>query len=562
VVADAWLGILQTQHGVHAVTWASERSLAVTVKGEQASVDLRAVPAGVQVQVDVQLRTNEVGGPLLTVSHGPEGVQVQIQLSGSEPLKVMIEDTASVAVTVPSGTPGSMRGVIESADAGIGKPHTQSGLRITARGVLDLALVEIDAILEVPDGSSLPHVEISDSIIAIQAGLVDAITFRGLVAIWSCPYVESVSLQGWAVLRIPRLHCGRLRLPDPDAPARLSRQVDLAGGSQIEAGTIDPAGALELDSGETLRVLTHAKDLTLGGNGILALGPEALVSGLSIKPAEVAGRVQGVTRITAAAGATAAGISGRLAFLGIADSRLIGDGDDGFELVNILGDDPSAQVAGAAIERFHVRPGLHGRRLLDALGGASHVAPMLTDMPGLAHRFPQWALFRRANVQEHITELRVQEQYVRSMLALVSSRGAPAGVRTKAAWASYRLRQLTSSSRSERWLLGFYRCFGYGERPVPALALWAFGVAVVCAASLRSRPWGLNWSGLVEVMHMAAFWALPTLGIVNLPELPDGSKATSGTYAVHVLLAIPLLTGLVSLRKYVKRAEEMNGLGA
>jgi hypothetical protein len=207
---------------------------------------------------------------------------------------------------------------------------------------------------------------------------------------------------------------------------------------------------------------------------------------------------------------------------------------------------------GIALAGVELPSGLTGRKFLTRLDQAFNVTPDTRQLPGrdqtvLARLFRT----RRTTYSDGDTTLMADAEYVRELSKVCREKGAPGSVATMVGWCAYRLRALKAHG-VERLALAVYRWLGYGERPVPALLLWVFLSLALAGPVLAIGGAGIELKHgvdnfFVEVGRIALG---PLAGITKGGSL-DSGKDVAELFA-RTIAAIPLLTGALALRNYVK----------
>ena len=232
------------------------------------------------------------------------------------------------------------------------------------------------------------------------------------------------------------------------------------------------------------------------------------------------------------------------------DAQIIGDPKVGLTIQRLTQDDKTdgPPTSGLTIRDFDIPIGLSGLSKISALTATASVAvPMLTKaLPG--HRQERREMKGPArSPDEH-----VRADYAAALAGLAESRGAPGSVRTRLAWQEYRMREATAKFRTERWTLRAYRLIGYGERVVPPFLLFVGLVVAFTTLSLLGRPGDLSLSGVADVFFT---WFLSPLHLLRLGE-PVAVHLGPGwlEFLMRIAIAIPFITAVFALRKYVKRS--------
>ena len=274
---------------------------------------------------------------------------------------------------------------------------------------------------------------------------------------------ESAVLRGSRQLDIAELSC---TVPSKEAPTLEMPQSE-QGARKVAIGDVASRVRLVPQKEVTVTVGGNTSAFEVGGRGVFEVPPGATVTDVAlIEPVSTSVardaallRVTGDLRVRSCANASIlAAPGGQFAYRGIASGNTRSGKATGVE---------NATLRGVRIESDAV-----GRRHLRELAGAAVVEPQLDDLPA----FGQWRipLVRQRLTQgdERRRELNDTALFIQELAGLVEQRCGSGSIRTKAAWAAYRARQLDSSSWGERLALGLFRLVGYGQRPGPPLLAW------------------------------------------------------------------------------------------
>lgn len=231
--------------------------------------------------------------------------------------------------------------------------------------------------------------------------------------------------------------------------------------------------------------------------------------------------------------------------MGRASGSQLRGGDGGFE---ILEADAECRFEEAVVIDFDVVPGRDGRRVLEALKDAYQVVPRRDRVPGMGTL--RW--YRGLIPAHELAHINRDAEFVGELARRAREGHAPGAVRTHIGWCAYRLRHLSSNSGWERTTLMAYRALGYGERPGPALLTWIAISFLAAIVLLVSQGFGMDasWAGVTTLVLETIKQAVSPLGALTSTGGPD---ATALQHAIRVLVAIPLLTGALALRNFVKQ---------
>ncbi|NDL60077.1 hypothetical protein [Phytoactinopolyspora mesophila] len=302
------------------------------------------------------------------------------------------------------------------------------------------------------------------------------------------------------------------------------------------------------------------------GRGLLELGPGSYSESLTGNGRQmklgarraVVSRLSGRWRIRDAREASLSGEGAGFAILGLSLPRQRGRTDrfDG------------AVVTNFSLPRLETR-----RRVLASMTGAYHLSPNADRIPGSGSKYHELSLRLARKALKQPTSLarsvpRVftgrldpevkkaldrDAEFVGELSRLAHQHGAPGSVRTRISWCAYRLQHLTAGRLSERALLIVYRCLGYGEKPAPAFLTWillALILVPTVAVFDSSSTLDASVQGFHEYIRQAAEMALGPLGTLSGIGT---SAASTWDYALRTVIAIPLVTGGLALRNYLKR---------
>lgn len=382
----------------------------------------------------------------------------------------------------------------------------------------------------------------------------------------------------------PSLKASYLRIDKIDKELRIALEHDPTSESATLSldGINEPISIHGYSGAKNLAVLVGncEKRVTIGGPVEVRLSPVCTVSELvseyqsfyragsplSDRPQLSAGRAAVIERL---AGHWRLGQIGESTIYGPsprASARLSHRAE--FQIFTVLEVADTGALRDAVLSHVSVDP-FRGNSpaLWRAMKEAAYVQPVLDDdllslftLRGTISRWWQRRIRRlELSPEDVFDDLPFEHRQPSHLLAVIQAiadvanqNGADGATRSICNWVNYRAAELTTMSRAERWLLRLYRLIGYGERPIPAFATWIVGVMGATAWQLRSVDLSLSMATIGDIWKSLSFWAVPSFGLINLPELPVGVNRDVNTFLIHALLAVPFITGILALRNYVK----------
>lgn len=199
--------------------------------------------------------------------------------------------------------------------------------------------------------------------------------------------------------------------------------------------------------------------------------------------------------------------------------------------------------------------GSAGRRILAKMADAYYFAPATDGVPGSDQTVVAKVRRNRiVNYSHHPDRLRQDAEYTREIARLARDKGAPGSVATHLAWCAYRLRALSATGKVEKGALAAYRTIGYGERPVPAFLTWIFLAMTLTGPilALNGHSFEATLGGLGAWSEEAFRLALGAFAGISWGQTVDRDFAASAEILARVLISVPLVTGTLALRNYVK----------
>lgn len=355
-----------------------------------------------------------------------------------------------------------------------------------------------------------------------------------------------------------------------DGAARL--RVDLAVGDGPDAGlTFELAGdhteesrppvdirtvkGLRLQAPAlrplTVRQLDHA---TVGGATNLKVGKSA--DKVTFEPNGSSDSTDAV-HLSASSRAVLSNLSGELVLVDIAGAHLDTAARSELLVRDIQPGPDATPLKGAYMRGFSLPHGLEGRTLLSYFDDAHVVEPSARSLPG-----SQYALIGKAipftkssNTHRARRETEHDAEFMRKLHELTKTKGASGGVRTWVGWCAQRLRHRTAPTPVEWVTLWAYRLLGYGERAIPALLTWLALALLFASIQLNHSHGGLHVPHHIPTGALIKAWGHQLAGPLS-GVLGGGQQSLNSQwgYIGRAILAVPLVTGLLSLRHYVRVA--------
>jgi hypothetical protein len=329
-----------------------------------------------------------------------------------------------------------------------------------------------------------------------------------------------------------------------DAPPPVESQAREPG--QLLAEQVDPGLDLTVANNATLMIGRTATRLAVRGEGLLQVNQTATVQDLELAHP---------LKLRLYEHAVVTGATGQVVLQLAANAQLVGSERSGLELTDIAPTpftDPAQALGGAALENIKIPMNARGRQQLALLEHVAHFTPYVRDLPMI--RIREWRYRRpfarkRWPTKLEQAQLSGEYEYVKTLARLAAEKGAPGSVRTKLAWATYRMRNLAAGSPVERIALSAYRVIGYGERAIPAVATWLLAAVVAIPIARGIHP-DLSVRGLREFGEQWGHYVLSPLHLLRL----GGGDDNPGTRELiaRILVAAPFVTAVLAARNYVK----------
>lgn len=335
------------------------------------------------------------------------------------------------------------------------------------------------------------------------------------------------------------------------------RRLTLAGVGRSRAAVgveaIDGHGILTLDNVD-LTVGRVDGQVRIEGKGGLIVQRGPAVTDVELGP-EV--------EVTARPGSALRRCTGELLAASVRDATIAADPAGTLTLIRVVrkARQSGEPLQGATLRGISLTDDSQGRQRLQELDHAAVVEPRLDRLRLRAWR---WLLPGAPRRLQRGDETRAREVddaafFAEELAALVHRKAGSGAIRTKASWAAYRGRHLTSQSPAERLLLGLYRLVGYGQRPGPAALLWLSLAAVVAIAAghygLLDAPAlaATDDPSVIELFGVLAFSPLFLLRLAGDPELGVVSGFADLTLVlVRTVIAAPFVFAIVAVSRLLR----------
>lgn len=300
-----------------------------------------------------------------------------------------------------------------------------------------------------------------------------------------------------------------------------------------------------------LASLVQARHVVFEGHPTIGFATNAIAGDLTFR------RGQNPTQLSAGEGAILTDVTGEIGLANVAGAHIEGQSEAPY-VVSFWGSGSApANFDGAYLRGFKFPRGLEGRKLLGAMESAVLVEPSTADLPGWQYRLQRrggWANWKTlatpSSEERYRTAFSHDAELMRQLQKLTRDTGASGEISTKVAWCAQRMRHITTRGRAERLALSIYRTLGYGERPMPSLITWLALAALFAALAVVKLPH--------PVMHLLPMRLLG--GWLRHAVSPSffgsgGSSVTVRGALERVVLAVPLVTGALALRRYVRNRD-------
>ncbi len=424
-----------------------------------------------------------------------------------------------------------------------------------------LALREISADLSRQQHASIPlsSLQLHDARVIVNNRQINQLSMKGRcyykatsTDVGALTVREQVQLTGFtAYCHIGSVFCQSSPGADVSAPQLIlagdshvhvrklkDLKVVLAKGARLSA---EDASDVQCRGAGSFQVTATARQITFLASGTPPTAPLLLLDRYS----QLVG-ASGSVRLGAVAGASLSGVARPTSDDSHGHNRLVIEG---------LPEEPE-ELDGVTLINVDIPVTLQGLRMIAKLSTSAHqVTPALHQaLPGLG----PLAGFRLSAFRHPRSDgphLLLQSQYASALSELASKTRAPASVRTRLAWCTYRLRNLVAPGRTERTLLTAYRAIGYGERVMPALCLYIFLAVVMTSLALVGQELVATLTGLKYWLRGYLDWLITPLHVLKLTgERKESDFALNQPWdtLARLPLAIPFATAVLALRKYVK----------
>jgi hypothetical protein len=200
-----------------------------------------------------------------------------------------------------------------------------------------------------------------------------------------------------------------------------------------------------------------------------------------------------------------------------------------------------------------VPEGLQGVPVLLAARDATIFDPDLRDLLPRKLTYRRWIPRRRGRRTPEKADPIEDSSRIGVLAEVTAERSTEGSIRTRAAHAAYRMRQITASSRRERMLLAAYRLFGYAQRPGPPLLLWL--LATVAAIPLVQISGATNPSGVVDWFELAGEVVFLPFQFLRLNEGTSPQLADLYNIALvglRIVLTVPFIFAVLAIRQFVR----------
>lgn len=302
-------------------------------------------------------------------------------------------------------------------------------------------------------------------------------------------------------------------------------------------------------SAGTFTIADRCTGLEIAGGGVVRVEEDARATALKLSP------VGPTMTLSLGPRATAEQITGVVRLAECRHARLTGAPDEPLIVESVwdthgVGENPWSE---AIISGIRVPAGIRGVPVLLGAREASIFDPDLGELP--AHRDPYKRWLRRRVLQgmKEDHDLLSDSGHADLLADVTAERSTQGSIRTKAAHASYRMRQLAASSRWERSLLAAYRPFGYAQRPGPPLILWLLATAV--AVPLVTISGSINPSGWTEWAELLLEVLFLPFQFLRLNEVLGAELAKLPPVLVvplRVGLTLPFVFVVLAMRQFVR----------
>lgn len=295
-------------------------------------------------------------------------------------------------------------------------------------------------------------------------------------------------------------------------------KVVVEKGAKFSIGR-NVSGVQLVGSGE-VEVLSAASQVHFGGHLSLSMTPNSMLVGAS-----------GVCLLSQCA-----------------DARIQGSRTVEGAALRVVGLSNNANLSRISVSNVGFSPTIDGIRAITALTTeAAHAAPGVDST--------DWRRDTLRRLAQDPAGSAIEPVYASALAHLATVKGAPSSVRAKLVWQDYRFRNVTAPGMAERWILKGYRLLGYGELPHVAMLTWLVAACLLTVADCADLAWQPTWDGVWCVTQRYSLWLASPIHILSFGDsfsIDTGWPDPLQTLA-RLLVAIPFATGVLALRKFVKR---------
>lgn len=525
----------------------------------------------------VTVSTDESGMPAVRVDEGFRGSSTErldlsairpseaaddpvLLLRFSRPVKVVnLHQNVTVEIVPTQGRPPGTSGARPSIWLLTLDASTKGSVRIRgAKSELVLETVAESTSVELRDS----HVKVSDTSRPISVYLVDhegevcrlrgefrSVFLRGALELAKGTRIEMLDIgAGDSTLSIEdsvSITALAGTASEPHLTSRLAfHSLDLKGRRVGKA----PVPTVQIKVCEYLVLEGTAHLFVNGGNNLVFSGAQLELL-LGPQSSDALAFVQDPLLELAGSHVVAAGLSGSVMLGNLSGGTILGDPDRGLLITGVRSTASGAEpLLGAQLENVRFRNGLPGLQSLTHAGPARRIEPDTTDLPG-------WDLRRKLRTRppkdrEQRLSLVHDADFMRRYAEIAREKGASGSASTKIGWCEQRLRHQVTTGWWEQLALWGYRLLGYGERPGPAFLTWLVASLLFTAILGAQHGVQLDGEGVGNFFNAWVSDAVSPIGSI----LRTGATTSDSAwvYLVRAVVAVPLIVGVLSLRKYTR----------